>query len=140
MSLPRACRFAGGALQPGSAFCANGLHRGVMPGSTASADRGTMPLTRQSRTRRGTVALTAEGARNRARPLAGSARASRAALGEIALGLPRGAAASLGRRKLHARAAGFRQTDGDGLLRRTGPMFALANMVNFLANKLARLR
>ena len=43
-------------------------------------------------------------------------------------------------RQLHARTSRFRQADGNGLLRRSRAVFALADVVDLFANELARLR
>ena len=45
-----------------------------------------------------------------------------------------------GRRQIHAGAPRFRQTNGDRLLRGADAVFALTDVVNFLADELAGLR
>src|SRR3981081_1839629 len=44
-----------------------------------------------------------------------------------------------GRTKGNACASGLREADGNGLLRRSGSMFAAADCMDFFANKFARL-
>src|SRR5262249_10900435 len=64
---------------------------------------------------------------------AGTARRLRAAL-------RRGLGAARRRRQRHAGAARLRQADGDRLLRRSRAVFALANVMDLLADELTRLR
>lgn len=61
----------------------------------------------------------------------------------ITLRLATGALGSLaarGRFKLDARTTRLRETDRDGLLRRTCAVLTLANVMNLLPDELARLR
>ena len=45
-----------------------------------------------------------------------------------------------GRRKIHPRTSGFREPDGDGLLRGARAMFSRANVLDLFVNEFARLR
>lgn len=50
-----------------------------------------------------------------------------------------GSAAFFGRSKVHAGAAGFRQSDGDGLFGGGCAVFSRANMIHFFAHEFAGL-
>src|SRR5579859_3834268 len=100
-------------------------------------------LTRQGRTRHSAARFALEHTGHRARyarpapwptlvlaGLVGVLRAFSRALRGLSL---------FGRRKCHARAAGLGQTDGHRLLRRSGTVFATANLMDLLAYELAGL-
>src|SRR6058998_516018 len=106
----------------------------------ASARR-TLRLSRQRFFRRRATAFAFERTFGRARTFPRRFLTSAfAALRQIAPGLTfRSRFATLWRRQLHPGPPGFRQPDGDRLLRRASTMFAFPNMFHFFAHEFARL-
>src|SRR3989442_3670028 len=111
-------------------------------GGTLAAPCGHLGVTRERGAGRAAARLAPEralrgaGATRGRRALAALTRAGRG--DGAATGARRGLALR-GRRQRHAGAAGLRQADGDGLLRRTGAVLALAHVMDLLAHELPGL-
>src|SRR5262245_29585268 len=123
----------------------HGFHGCIVTVFGASPPRRCFCLPRQGLVRCRGFALTLKGMFDCTRPfgrwfaLRGRAMsASKGLLGVFSR--PLTCFALLGWRQIDSGPPGLRQANGDGLLRRSCPVFSLADMVDFLADELARLR
>src|SRR5512147_1959802 len=118
------------------------LLRRIRRGLRGSPTRRRMRLPRQRRLGRGGTTFALQRPADRPRPLARHRPLAAMALLALASGaLPSllGRRALLRHRQIDAGTPRLRETDGDGLLGRTGAVLALADVVDLLADELAGL-